>query len=309
MKIGLIDVDGHNFPNLPLMKLAAWHKQQGDSVEWYEPLLGGHYDRVYMSKVFGFTQDYEWPVHADEVIKGGTGYNIRIVDGKEVYTKDKPLLYPIEHMYPDYEIYGIKDTAYGFMTRGCPRGCDFCIVEKKEGRGETVAPLKEFWKGQKNIVLLDPNVIAVKDWQQNIEQLIESGSYVDFSQGLDIRIMTRKKAEMVSKVKTKMVHFAWDRMKDEKTVTENLRMFREISGYDRHKIHVYVLTGFNTTAEEDLHRIYTLRDLGVSPYVMVYDKEHLPRGHILRKMQRWVNNKMIFNTVKDFKEYQNGKEN
>lgn len=309
MKIGLIDVDGHNFPNLPLMKISAWHKQQGDTVEWYEPLLGGHYDRVYMSKVFGFTQDYEWPVHADEVIKGGTGYNIRIVDGKEVYTKDKPLLYPIEHMYPDYEIYGIKDTAYGFMTRGCPRGCDFCIVEKKEGRGETVAPLKEFWKGQKNIVLLDPNVIAVKDWQQNIEQLIESGSYVDFSQGLDIRIMTQKKAELVSKVKAKMVHFAWDRMQDEKIVTENLQMFREISGYGRHNIQVYVLTGFNTTTEEDLHRIYTLRDLGVSPYVMVYDKEHLPRGHILRKMQRWVNNKMIFNTVKDFKEYQNGKEN
>lgn len=124
-KIGLIDVDSHNFPNLALMKISAWHKQQGDSVEWYEPLIGGHYDRVYMSKVFNFTQDYEYPINADEIIKGGTGYNIQLIDGKEVYTKDKELIYPIEHIYPDYSIYNITDTAYGFMTRGCPRGCDF----------------------------------------------------------------------------------------------------------------------------------------------------------------------------------------
>lgn len=74
MKIGLIDVDGHNFPNLPLMKLSAWHKKQGDHVEWYQPLFSGHLDRVYMSKVFTFTPDYEYFVDADEVIKGGTGY-------------------------------------------------------------------------------------------------------------------------------------------------------------------------------------------------------------------------------------------
>lgn len=49
MRIGLIDVDGHNFPNIPLMKLAAWHKQHGDTVEWYEPLFSGHMDRVYSS--------------------------------------------------------------------------------------------------------------------------------------------------------------------------------------------------------------------------------------------------------------------
>lgn len=306
MKIGLVDVDGHNFPNVPLMKISAWHKQLGDTVERYEPLIGGYYDRVYMSKVFGFTTDYEYPIHADEVIRGGSGYNIQVVNGKEVYTREKQLIYPIEHIYPDYGLYGIKDTAYGFMTRGCPRGCEFCIVGKKEGRGETVARLSEFWNGQKNIVLLDPNIIGVKGWQENIEQLIESGAYVDFCQGLDIRIMTKEKAELVSKVKTKIIHFAWDRVKDGNVVIENLKMFREVSGLDRHKIQVYVLVNYDTTIDEDLYRIYTLRSIGVSPYVMIYNKERLPSGHVLRKMQRWVNNKMIFNTVKDFKEYKKG---
>ncbi len=111
MKIGLIDVDGHNFPNLPLMKLSAWHKQQGDMVEWYEPLLHGFpadpLDKVYMSKVFGFTPDYSYYVNAKEVHKGGSGYCIRLVDGKEIYDKKKDSELPpeIETVYPDYSIH------------------------------------------------------------------------------------------------------------------------------------------------------------------------------------------------------------
>ena len=119
MKIGLIDVDGHNFPNLPLMKLSAYHKSIGDNVEWYEPMFSGHMDKVYMSKVFTFTPDYEYCIDADEIIKGGTGYSYP--DG------GKALADEIEHIYPDYSIYyeklpNVKDTAYGFLTRGCPRG-------------------------------------------------------------------------------------------------------------------------------------------------------------------------------------------
>ena len=123
MKVGLIDVDGHNFPNLPLMKLSAWHKRQGDSVEWYEPLFSGHLDRVYMSKVFTFTPDYPYYVNADEVIKGGTGYDI---------TSRLPS--EIERFIPDYDLYNVPhDTAYGFLTRGCPNKCKWCVVPKKEG--------------------------------------------------------------------------------------------------------------------------------------------------------------------------------
>ena len=133
MLIGLHDSDETDFPNYALMKISAWHKAQGDSVEWYEPLFSGHMDRVYMSKVFSFTPDYEYFVNADEVIKGGSGYCIELVNGKEVYHKerDTELPYEIEHIYPDYGLYGITDTAYGFLTRGCPRGCQFCIVAGK----------------------------------------------------------------------------------------------------------------------------------------------------------------------------------
>lgn len=104
MRVGLIDVDGHNFPNIPLMKLSAWHKQQGDTVEWYEPLFSGHMNRVYMSKVFSFTQDYPYFVDADEVVRGGSGYCIELADGREHYQKerDKELPPEVEHIYPDY---------------------------------------------------------------------------------------------------------------------------------------------------------------------------------------------------------------
>ena len=139
MKVGLIDVDGHNFPNLPLMKLSAWHKKQGDYVEWYQPLFSGHMDRVYMSKVFSFTPGYGYFVDADEIVKGGSGYCIELVDGKEVYhaERDRQLPYDVEHIYPDYSLYPdlTRNTAFGFLTRGCPRGCGFCHVATKEGGG------------------------------------------------------------------------------------------------------------------------------------------------------------------------------
>ena len=84
-RIGLIDVDSHNFPNIPLMKISAWHKQQGDSVEWYDPMFSEQCDKVYMSKVFGFSPDYQYFIKADEIIKGGSGYCINLIDGHETY--------------------------------------------------------------------------------------------------------------------------------------------------------------------------------------------------------------------------------
>lgn len=312
MRIGLIDVDGHNFPNLPLMKLSAWHKQQGDSVEWYIPTQHGFplppMDKVYMSKVFSFTPDYAYFVNAKEVIKGGSGYCISLVDGKEVYNKenDNQLPYEIEHIYPDYSLYPelTKDTAYGFMSRGCPRGCDFCHVEAKEGRkAYKVADLSEFWRGQKNITLLDPNPIACKEWKDILQQLIDSHSWVDFSQGVDIRLMTEEKAEMIKQIKTKNIHFAWDRYEDKDVVIPKFKMFKELTGWDKRKLTVYVLTNFDTTIEQDLERIYTLRDLGYWPYVMIYDKEHTKKCDAVRRMQRWVNMRAIFENVKKFEDY------
>lgn len=301
MKIGLIDVDGHNFPNLPLMKISAYHKSKGDSVEWYEPLFSGHMDIVYMSKVFSFTPDYQYFVDADVVIKGGTGYfypsgGEKLPDG-------------IEHIYPDYSIYfdkipEVRDTAYGFLTRGCPRGCDFCIVGDKEGKCSVkVADLSEFWRGQKNIVLLDPNMFACKEWEELSQQLIDSGAWVDFSQGCDIRIMTDKKAEYIKRMKIKQIHFAWDRYKDKEMIIPKFRRFKEITGWEYRKLGVYVLCNFDTSFEQDLERIYTLRDLGYNPFVMLYNKETIPKGHKLKRLQRWVNNRIIFRTCERFENF------
>ena len=301
MKIGLIDVDGHNFPNLPLMKLSAYHKNKGDSVEWYEPLFSGHMDIVYMSKVFSFTPDFQYFVDADMVMKGGTGYFYP--SGGEKLPDE------IEHIYPDYSIYfdkipEVRNTAYGFLTRGCPRGCGFCIVGEKEGKCSVkVADLSEFWGGQKNIVLLDPNLFACKEWEDLSQQLIDSGAWVDFSQGCDIRIMTDKKAEYIKRMKIKQIHFAWDRYEDKEIIIPKFRHFKEITGWEYQKLGVYVLCNFNTSFEQDLERIYTLRDLGYNPFVMLYNKETIPKGHRLKHLQRWVNNRIVFRTCERFEDF------
>lgn len=310
MRVGLIDVDGHNYPNLPLMKLSAWHKARGDSVEWYEPLFSGHLDIVYMSKVFSFTPDYEYFIDADKIIKGGTGYAITLAEGREVYDKSKDLNLPpeIEHIYPDYSLYPEKasNTAYGFLTRGCPRGCDFCHVAPKEGKCSIkVADLAEFWKGQKHIELLDPNILACSEWRDLLEQLIESKAGVNFNQGLDIRVMTEEKAETLSRIKTEAIHFAWDRYEDKELIQPKFKMFRQISKIRQKDLQVYVLCGDRERKilPEDLERIYWLRSNGYAPYVMLYNKNELPKDHELIKLQRWVNNRFIFWTVDNFDNY------
>ncbi len=319
MKIGLIDVDNYErlndcFPNLCLMKISAWHKDKGDQVEWYQPMLGGHYDKVYMSKVFSFTEDYPYYINADEVQKGGSGYCISVgEDGREHFdgSKDKALPHEIEHMYPDYSLYNVEDLAIGFCSRGCPRGCEFCIVKDKpyEGRcSHKVADLSEFWKGQRNISLCDPNTLACKDWKDILQQLSDSKAWIDFNQGVDIRMMTEEKAEMLSKVKIKQIHFAFDRYQDWDIVTSGLKMYADRVGYSfcRSKVQVYVLCGFDTTMEQNLERINFIRTLGMSPYVMLYNKENIPKGHALRKLQRWANIRIIFWSCPTFEDYLKG---
>lgn len=306
MKIGLIDVDGHNYPNLPLMKLSAWHKARGDTVEWWWTDME-HYDLVYMAKVFSstYSQDCPEPMNADKVIKGGTGYAITLENGREVYHKERDPELPqeIEHIYPDYSAYQrmTNETAYGFLTRGCPRGCEFCHVKGKEGAASRqVAELGEFWRGQKNITLMDPNILACKDRERLLEQLMETRAYVDFNQGLDIRLMDKTTAELIGAMRVERLHFAWDNPADD------LRpYFERFSKWYRRKDPrckvVYVLTNFGSTLEEDLYRIYTLRELGYDPYVMIYNKESAPQE--IRYLQRWCNNRIIFKTVPDFQDY------
>ena len=306
MKIGLYDVDSHNFPNLPLMKISAWHKSQGDEVEWWFPMM--HYDKVYVSKVFGdeYSQMDMTTISADEIVFGGTGFAITVENGKEVYHKDrdKDLPYEIEHIYPDYSLYPelTKDKAYGFLTRGCCNNCSFCIVSQKEGMcSHKVADLSEWWRGQKEIILLDANILACKDRISLLQSLIDSGATVDFTQGLDARFITPEIAEMLGKIKTKMYHFAFDFMKNEKAIVKGLKTFVDIVKPDERKCCVYVLTNYDTTFEEDIYRVRKLQELGLSPDVRIYRKNTAPP--ITRDLQRWCNNRYIYRSGVDFYDY------
>lgn len=303
MKVGLWS-DCHNFPSLPLMKLSAYHKSLGDDVSCFLPLE--HYDVVYASKVFSFTTDIdeEYLVNADEVIKGGTGYCISTSDkGKEVFDEKKNYSLPkaVEHIYPDYSLYPQYDFAVGFLTRGCPRGCGFCVVGQKEGRcSHRVADLSEFWRGQRTIKLLDPNILACAEHEKILIQLAECGAKVDFTQGIDIRLTNSDNIKLLNAVKTPTLHFAWDNAGED--LTEHFKQFAELSKVKNERNRtVYVLTNFNSTIEDDLYRIYTLRDLGYNPYVMIYQKGTAPRD--IRRLQRWCNCRWIFRSCPDFKDY------
>lgn len=309
MRIGLIDVDGHHFPNLCLMKLSAYHKGMGNTVEWWN--ANEHYDIIYMSKVFSdqYSPDIPEPQNADKVVKGGTGYAIRLENGKEVYHKelDPPLSEEIEHTYPDYSLYPqythygeslSKQCAYGFLTRGCPRGCGFCHVAPKEGRCSVkVADLNEFWSGQGNICLSDPNILACKEAPQLLKQLVDSKAKIEFNQGLDARLITAEKAEYLARMNLVPPHFAMDTMKAVEPVSRGLKLYVEACKRIRKKWNwrnakVFCLTNFDTTFEEDMERIRMIQECECQPYVMVYNKPDAPP--LIRRLQRWTNSTAIY---------------
>ena len=221
------------------------------------------------------------------------------MDGKEIYepTDDELLPYEIEHMYPDYSLYPqyTNETAYGFLTRGCPNNCPFCLVSKKEGRKSVkVADLSEFWSGQKNIKLLDANITACKDRIELLQQLADSGAWVDFTQGIDARFINEKVVDVLSKIKIKSLHFAFDLMENEKQIIKGLSLAKMRLKLDDRKAIVYVLTNFNTSIGEDLYRIRAIKNIGFCPDVRIYRKEALPKRHILRDLQRWCNNRILY---------------
>lgn len=192
MNIGLIDVDGGGkFPNLALMKIARWHKMQGDNVEWADPMFGV-YDRVYQSKVFNFTPDYPYFYNC-EVVKGGTGYDI-----------NSKLPEEIDRLQPDYSLYPFIDnrTAYGFLTRGCPNKCKWCVVPKKEGGIHPYMDVEEIAiKGRTNLILMDNNILASDYGLEQINKIVNLRYRVDFNQALDARLITEDIAQLLAKVR------------------------------------------------------------------------------------------------------------
>lgn len=193
MKIGLIDVDGHNFPNVALMKLSAWHKQNGDDVTWYD--IFGEYDIVYMSKVFTHTPDYDQAIpNAKGIVRGGTGYDVA-----------SRLPEDAEKIVPDYSLYPYidKKTAYGFLTRGCIRKCHWCIVPKKEG---TIQPYQDVDEiavgGRTNLILMDNNILAAGEYGlHQLRKIVDKKYRIDFNQAMDARLVTDDIAEILANIK------------------------------------------------------------------------------------------------------------
>lgn len=309
MRIGLIDVDGKGYPNLATMRISAFHKSEGDTVEWWRE--DGSYDAVYMSKVFSdtYSKDRPDPVNTDCVIRGGTGYAIDTINGVEVFRDDKHEDLPdyIETMRPDYSLYPGLKFAVAMTTRGCPRCCQFCIVGCKEGlESKQVAEPADFYEGQAQIQVMDPNLLACPDKHRILKQYQALGAQIVFNQGLDIRCMDDEDIDIINTMRFRKdsdIHMAWD------NPNENLEpLFRRYANRFRMKRKgmVCCLTNYGSTIEQDLHRIYTLRDLGFDPYVMVYNKPGAPKE--VRRLQRWCNNKIIFKTCPKFEDYKATKE-
>ena len=287
MDVCLIDVDS-KIPNLALMRISTWHKERGDRVKLgYSPLFDDP-DKCYASKVFDFTPEPEFMPDC-ETVKGGTGYDITA-----------KLPFPdYDRIMPDYSLYR-SEYAIGRFTRGCPNRCPWCVVPKMDGNEvRHVADLNDFWDGQGTVRLLDDNIMADEDeFIRDCEQLSKAGVKVIWD-ALDIRLVNDKTAEALSKVKQgKRIHFAWDGHSQDEAVPRGIEILSK-HGIKPWRLMFYVLVGFNTSKEYDLQRIYTLRDIGVNPFVMPFDKS----DRYQKDLARWCNNKIIFKTAKDFKEY------
>lgn len=283
MRIGIQDIDSHNFPNFALMRIAAFHRAKGDYVELANPLFG-NYDRVYKSKIFSFTPD-DYTPYKCEVIKGGTGYNITSRLPIEIERSTRM----------DYSLYPQHRFSIQFFSRGCIRKCPFCLVHHKEGYIAPVEPVELNQNGEW-IEVLDNNFFANPEWLSAIKYLIKLGQPVNLH-GVDIRIMNEEQAYWLNKLRLrKNIHIAWDL--PEIDLTEKLRdVIRYIKPW---KLMCYVLVGFNSTIQQDLYRIERLRELGVKPYVMPYrdfENKSIPSQYS-KDLAQYVNKPMIFSSCK-----------
>lgn len=284
MKIGLIDVDS-KIPNLALMKISAWHKQQDDEVEFYMPLW--NYDKIYASKVFDFTP---MPYLPKNCIIGGSGYDLSITLPEEV-----------EYIRPDYNLYKNCNYSIGFITRGCIRKCSFCKVPEKEGIIkfnqhflEFENPVGKWW------IFLDNNILAYTEVSDLLSEIIDRKMIIDFNQGTDIRLLSEDLAEKIVKINwLRFYRFSFDWVSLDTTIIKKVKMLNKL-GMKSYKMLCYVLIGYNSTPEEDYYRVMLLRSLGVDIFVMPYNKFDFYQKNFCR----WVNHRAIFKSI-CWKDYNN----
>ncbi len=286
-EVSLLQMDG-KIPNLALMQIGAYHKSIGDDVGWWHgPLFPS--DKVYASKIFKYTHD-SLPEY---VIRGGTGYNLDPMPEhfKQVKYSGGWFLYP-------------NFTSHlGFSERGCRLKCSFCVVPEKDGTPtfeSSISDLLTNPKGEDRLNLLDDDFLGHPQNDDVFEELIDRKLNVCFCQGLNIRTITERQAELLGKVNFwnmkftfKQVTFAWDNLKDEKSIMRGIERCIQ-AGIKHYMMQFFILIGFDSTPEEDMHRVMTLANMGADPYVMTYNRDDLYQ----RRFQRWVNRREIFNSVK-----------
>lgn len=292
MRIGIVQVDGKEymgqmFPNLALMKIAAYHEKQGHQVEWYwGDLWNDQYDKIYASKIFSFSPMPKLPTEKSMV--GGTG-----VDFFNTLPTD------IEAMPISYSLYPDCNFHVGFSMKGCRFNCKFCCVPKKEGRPykyNTIDELLVNPNGGNRLMLLDNDFFGGSDWKENLERIIELNLKVCFSQGLNIRIITPDQAALLAKCRyynvkfnQRYLSFAWDKYHDGKLIKKGIKICND-AGIPCKHMQFFVLIGFDTTHEQNMERIMTLRELGAMPFVMPYNKE----DPYQKALTRWVNHRATF---------------
>jgi len=283
--IGLFDVDG-KIPNLALMKLSAFYKKWGYQTELYSPLFHSNYWLIFASKVFKYAHPNDAYIR-EEMIKGGPGFDIHIKLPEE-----------IDHIYPDYSLYNC-DYSLGYITKGCLRNCEFCIVPSMEGNIHKFANLEEFHRNQEKIRLLDNNILAYEHHIEELTKLQETKKRIDFTQGFDIRLITRENAEIIREIRHwdgLRYKFAFDDPNLKKIIEYKLDILFN-AGFTPGILQFYFLIGFNTSPQEDLMRLHFLTEKGIDPFAMPYNKEN----QYQKAFARWVNRHLYRKC--SFKEY------
>lgn len=284
MKVGLHDAEreylkNKHFPNYALMKISAWHKAQGDTVEWWNPLY--RYDRVYSSKVFDFTPVD--PYLPEDAVRGGTGY-------RDI-PMDKTLPLEVDDMFPDYSIYPKCDYAIGYLTRGCPNNCRWCIVPKKEGGIKPYRSWKELARQDADkLVLMDNNILACEYGISQLEDLIGSGYRIDLNQGMDARLVTEQVADILSRLSwIRFIRFSCDQKSQIEPVKHTVELLAE-HGVRPYRIFIYLLVTENI--QDASERVEALKVYkGINLYVQAERNERLgiiPNSVQLEFQQRYV---------------------
>lgn len=286
MNIGLLAVDS-NYPNLALMKISNFYKKKGDTVEWYNPFSS--YDIVFMSKIFSFTPDYrQYITNTDIIKKGGTGYDIKeCLDPK------------VEYIQPDYYIYPSipKNMAYGFLTRGCPNRCKWCVVPQKEGNIKPYMDIEEIAiDGRNNIILMDNNILASEYGLSQIEKIIKLNLKVDFNQALDARLVTHDIAKILAKVKwIKRIRFGCDTPSQIGDCERAISLIDKYGYKGEYFFYCILMNSFKESFERVNH--WRLKGRRFLPFCQPYRDINNPKQIILqwqKDLASWADKRQVF---------------